>query len=185
MNIRLAKPEDAEAILNIYSYYIENTAISFEYVVPSVEEFKGRIESTLRIYPYIVAEEDGRIIAYAYASQFHSRKAYIYGAELSIYIDKDCRGRGIGKIMYDEIIKILVKQNVIRAYACIAVTNDDNDPHLTNASQRFHEREGFEITGRHIRSGRKFNRWYDVVWMEKVINDVYDNPREFIPFPEI
>lgn len=185
MNIRIASPLDAEKILDIYKYYIENTAITFEYEIPCVEEFKGRIEGTLKKYPYLVAEEDGRIIAYVYASQFHSRRAYIYGAELSIYVDKDYRGKGIGKIMYDEIIKLLIKQNVITAYACIAMTDNEDDPHLTNASVHFHEKEGFIISGKHLRSGRKFDKWYDVVWMEKVINDAYDNPEEFIPFPEL
>jgi len=185
MIIRIASPDDVNRILEIYSYYIENTAISFEYVIPSVEEFRGRIEGTLNKYPYIVAEEDGKIIAYAYASQFHTRKAYIYGAELSIYVDKDSRGLGIGPMLYDEIIEILKRQNVITAYACIAMTEDENDPYLTNASVRFHEKQGFTITGRHLRSGRKFGRWYNTVWMERIINDAFDNPAEFIPFPEL
>lgn len=88
VTIRLAVPKDAVNILKIYAPYVENTAISFEYEVPSEAEFRGRIESTLKRYPYIVAEQEGRIIGYAYVSIFHERKAYDWAVETSIYVDK-------------------------------------------------------------------------------------------------
>lgn len=182
MNIRTATPDDAEAILSIYGPYIEKTAITFEYAVPSVEEFRKRIENTLEKYPYLVMEEEGLIIGYAYASQFHTRRAFIYGSELSVYVDVNHKKRGVGKALYDEITRILLKQNVLRLYACIAVTGDENDPYLTNASVDFHEKEGFLLTARHQNAGYKFGRWYDIVWMEKVIGDYVDKPKQFIPF---
>ena len=86
--IRLATPEDAAEMLKIYAHYVVNTAISFEYEVPSEEEFRERIESTLKRYPYIVAEQEGHIIGYAYVSIFHERKAYDWAVETSIYVDK-------------------------------------------------------------------------------------------------
>ena len=101
--IRLATPEDAVEILKIYAPYVENTAISFEYEVPSEEEFRERIESTLKRYPYIVAEQEGRIIGYAYVSIFHERKAYDWAVETSIYVDKDYKRSGCGKLLYQEI----------------------------------------------------------------------------------
>ena len=109
MNIRIARLDDAKRLLDIYGYYVTNTAVSFEYDIPSEEDFCGRIENTLKKYPYLVAEEDGKIVGYTYASQFHSRKAYLHGAELSIYVDREYRGKGIGKRLYREIQDILIK----------------------------------------------------------------------------
>ena len=185
MNIRIARIDDAKRLLDIYGYYVMNTAISFEYEIPSEEDFRSRIENTLKKYPYLVAEEDGKIVGYAYASQFHSRKAYIHGAELSIYVDREYRGKGIGTRLYCEILDILIKQNVLTAYACIAETDDKYDKYLTDGSIRFHQKQGFELTGRHVRSGLKFDRWYNIVWLEKVINDSFDAPKDFIPFSDL
>ena len=185
MNIRVACLDDVKRLLEIYGYYVINTAVSFEYEIPTEEEFCSRMENTLKNYPYLVAEEDGKIVGYAYASRFHSRKAYTHGAELSIYLCKDYRGKGIGKKLYKEIQDILFKQNVLIVYACIAETENSEDLYLTDASIRFHLKEGFEITGRHVRSGLKFNHWYNVVWMEKIINDAFDAPKDFIPFSHL
>ena len=115
--IRLAVPKDAVNILKIYAPYVENTAISFEYEVPSEAEFRGRIESTLKRYPYIVAEQEGRIIGYAYVSIFHERKAYDWAVETSIYVDKDCKRSGCGKLLYQVLEKILKKQHISNLYA--------------------------------------------------------------------
>lgn len=87
--------------------------------------------------------------------------------------------------MYDEMMGILIKQNVLTAYACIAETENKEDKYLTDGSIRFHQKQGFEITGRHVRSGLKFNRWYNIVWMEKVINDSFEEPKDFIPFSDL
>lgn len=185
MNIRYATAEDAKDILAIYKPYIENTAITFEYEIPSVEEFANRITNTLTKYPYLVMEDHGDIVGYAYASQFRTRKAFEHGAELSIYVNQTMRGKGIGKALYHALIDLLIKQNIFIAYACIAVTDDEADPYLNNDSIYFHEKEGFVLTGKHARSGYKFHRWYDVIWMEKVICDTFENPKKFLPFAEL
>ncbi len=118
--LRIATEDDAEKLLNIYGYYVENTAITFEYEVPSVEEFQGRIRRILREYPYLVAEEDHKLVGYAYASRFHERKACDWAVETAIYVDKDVRKQGIGKKLYEALEKALALQNVISLNACIA-----------------------------------------------------------------
>ncbi len=94
MNIRLANKNDAAALVAIYAPYVEKTAITFEYDVPSVEEFSGRIEKTLKKYPYLVAEENGEIFGYAYVSTYDNREGYNWAAELSVYVASESRGRG-------------------------------------------------------------------------------------------
>ena len=95
MKIRMATAEDSKGILEIYRPYIEETAISFEYEVPGIDEFSDRVSGILMDYPYLVAEEDGRILGYAYATRFKARKAYDHVVEVSIYVDRDAKGRGI------------------------------------------------------------------------------------------
>ena len=119
MVIRTAKTEDAESLLKIYSYYVENTAISFEYVTPSPEEFRKRISDTLKKYPYIVIEEDGLIKGYAYAGVFKGRAAYDHCCEVTIYVDRDSKGKGYGRLLYDALEKALKNQGMINLYACI------------------------------------------------------------------
>jgi len=96
MNIRLATPSDAATLLAIYAPYVENTAITFEYEVPTIEDFANMIEKTLEKYPYLVAEEDGLILGYAYASTYYARAAYDWAVELSVYVSQDARGKGVG-----------------------------------------------------------------------------------------
>ena len=184
VTIRRAVPKDAVNILKIYAPYVENTAISFEYEVPSEAEFRGRIESTLKRYPYIVAEQEGRIIGYAYVSIFHERKAYDWAVETSIYVDKDCKRSGCGKLLYQGLEKILKKQHISNLYACIAYTEHE-DEHLTNDSMHFHEHLGYELVGTFKKCGYKFNRWYDMIWMEKMIGEHPAEPEAFIPFSEM
>ena len=183
--IRLATKEDASAIREIYAPYVLDTAITFEYDVPSVEEFEKRIENTLKNYPYFVAEDESGIVGYAYASQFRTRAAYIHGAELSIYIKNDYHKKGLGRMLYTELAKCLSKQNVFVMYGAIAATSRNDDEHLTDASIKFHEKMGFKLTAKHENCGIKFGKWYDIVWMEKRLSEPVENPPAFIPFPEI
>lgn len=184
LKFRTAKAEDAEALLKIYAPYVKDTAISFEYEVPSVEEFGGRIARTLERYPYIVAEKDGVIMGYAYVSTFHERKAYDWAVETSIYMRRECRGNGYGRQLYQALEDILKKQHVSNLYACIAYVEPE-DEHLTNASMHFHERLGYKLTGTFKKCGYKFNKWYDMIWMEKIIGEHPENPEPFIPFCEL
>lgn len=105
MKIRLAVPEDAGKLLEIYTPYVRETAITLEQTVPSADEFRTRIENTLKNYPYLVAEEDGKIVGYAYGSSFHSRESYKHSAEVSIYVDREYHGQGIGKMLYQTLEK--------------------------------------------------------------------------------
>ena len=168
--IRPASIADAESILNIYSHYVQNTAISFEYDVPSIEEFEGRIAHTLEKYPYLVAEQDGVILGYAYGSQFHERAAYNWCAEVSIYVDVNARKAGLGRLLYEALEKALQEQGILNLYACIAYT-DEEDEHLNNNSAQFHAHLGYEQIGRFHKCGYKFKRWYDMIWMEKFIGE--------------
>lgn len=168
--IRSAVTKDAESILKIYSHYVKNTAISFEYDAPTLEEFKGRIAHTLEKYPYLVAEQDGKIIGYAYGSQFHPRAAYQWCAEVSIYVDANTRKCGVGRILYEALEEALNNQGILNLYACIAYT-DNEDEYLNNNSAQFHAHLGYEQIGRFHKCGYKFNRWYDMIWMEKIIGE--------------
>lgn len=168
--IRRAAVSDAEAIRRIYEPYVVNTAVTFEYDVPTAEEFSERISSTLKRYPYYVAEMNGKVVGYAYAGQFHQRAACAWAAELSVYVDKSARGMCIGKTLYSYIERDLKEMGVINAYAVIAYTSE-NDPYLTKDSVYFHKKLGFEQVGRLNKCGYKFNRWYDLIYMEKIIGD--------------
>lgn len=184
ISIREATENDAEEILDIYRPYVLSTAITFEYDVPSVEEFRERIRNTLKRYPYIVAVEDGKIKGYAYAGIFKNRAAYDMDVELSIYIDEKCKRHGLGKALYSKLEELLKRQNIINLYSCIATPNGEADEYLNNDSVLFHERLGYRIVGEFRRSGYKFNRWYNMVWMEKIIGD-YDKVDDFIPYKNL
>ena len=184
MNIRIANIDDAEQIRDIYMPYVLNTAISFEYEVPSKEEFQNRIRNTLKEYPYFVAVEDDVVVGYAYAGSFHSREAYKHSAELSVYVRQDMRGKGIGRSLYLELEKWLIKQNVYMVHACIA-SPDRQDEHLTDDSEKFHKKMGFEMVGKHHLCGYKFGKWYSIIWMDKSISEKIDTPVAFIPFAKM
>lgn len=182
MKIRLADVKDAEIIRRIYAPYVVNTAITFEYDVPDAAEFEKRIENTLKNYPYLIAEEDGAAVGYAYAGPFRTRAAYRYSAEASIYLDQDWTGRGIGRALYQELEKYLVRQNVFVLYACITETEREYDSNLTDGSIRFHEKMGYTLSGKFCDCGYKFGKWYSMRWMEKQLAPRTDMPEEFIPF---
>ncbi|WP_369282623.1 N-acetyltransferase family protein [Oscillibacter sp. GMB15532] len=164
--IRVATPEDAEALVRIYAPYVEKTAITFEYDVPTVTEFAGRIEEILKRYPYLVAEEDGEILGYACAHALHERAAFGWAVETTVYIAERAKRRGLGKQLYDALEQALAAQNILNLYASIAYPTGE-DPHLTRDSVEFHGRLGYKLVGHFSQCGYKFGRWYDSVWMEK------------------
>lgn len=186
--LRKASPDDAAALLEIYSYYVENTAITFEWEVPSLDDFRERIKNTLRGFPYIVAERDscseggGReILGYAYAGTFKARAAYAWSVESSIYVKKNCRQAGIGRQLLQELENCLRKQNYLNINACIACAGKDkNDPYITDASIRFHEKMGYRLVGEFTDCGFKFKRWYNMVWMEKMLGEHNSEPPAII-----
>ena len=169
-SIRTATPDDAKELVAIYDYYVKETAITFEYETPSVEEFTGRIEKVLEKYPYIVIEKGKEILGYAYASTFKDRDAYQWSVELSIYIQKDVRRAGLGRMLYDELERRLKAQGILNLYACIGYP-DEEDEHLTLDSVKFHEKLGYSMIGKFNKCGYKFGTWYSMVWIEKLIGE--------------
>lgn len=170
MEIRSAAAQDAPRLLEIYAYYVENTAITFEYDMPSESEFRGRIENTLKRYPYLVLIDGGVIRGYAYAGPFHPRAAYRLSAEVSIYLDRAARGRGYGRRLYEALEKELKSRGIRNLYACIASPVKE-DEYLNHDSERFHAHLGFERCGEFHLCGLKFGRWYSMIWMEKLIGE--------------
>ena len=168
--IRSATTADAPRLLEIYSWYVENTAVSFEYTTPSLEEFEGRIAKTLERFPYLVLEDEGVIRGYAYAGLFRTRAAYARCCELSIYLDRNARRRGYGRRLYEEIENRLGEAGFLNLYACITDPIEE-DEYLTRDSEVFHRRLGFEKVGTFHQCGWKFGRWYNMIWMEKLIGE--------------
>ena len=184
LSIRTASAEDAAGLLEIYRPYVEHTAITFEYEVPTVGEFEERITNTLKRYPYLVAEKDHEMVGYAYVSPFKERAAYDWSVETSIYVRKEAKQQGIGRRLYDRLEQILRQQGILNANACIAYPQIE-DEYLTKDSVRFHEKLGYEMVGTFHQCGYKFGRWYDMVWMEKMIGEHRNDQPAMIPFPEI
>ncbi len=185
ITLRIASPDDAAALLRIYAPYIQKTAITYEYDVPSVDEFAGRIAATLEKYPYLVAEADGCIIGYAYAGTFIGRTASDRSVEVSIYIDREYRHSGIGGRLYHALEEILKLQNILNLNAAIACSKDNDDPYVNRNSIEFHAHLGYTVVGQFDRCGYKFGRWYDLMWMEKHIGEHGDSPLPVLRFDEI
>lgn len=182
--LSVASPDDAEKLLEIYAPYVRETAISYEYDVPSVEQFRQRIEKTLENYPYLVAKAGNEIVGYAYASRFELRRAYDWDAETSIYIRRDMRVKGIGRMLYSALEEVLKMQNYVNLVACVAYSEQESE-YLTHDSTRFHEKMGYRLFGHFKNCGYKFGQWFDMTWLEKRIADISDTPQSLIPFPEI
>lgn len=171
--LRLAKPDDAEKLLEIYApFVISNdralSDVSFEYEVPSIEEFAERIKNISADYPYIVCEYDGRLLGYVYAHPYIQRAAYQWGAEVTIYLAPEGQGRGLGKVMYEALEALLRLQGVVVTYACITASNEH--------SVKMHEACGYKIIGTFNNTGFKHGHWLDMVWMEKVIAEYPKQP---------
>ena len=157
--IRIAEKQDIPAILAIYGPYILTSTATFEYDVPTEAEFLQRFETIAAQFPWLVWEENGEILGYAYASPPYSRAAYQWCAEPSVYLHPDARGKGIGKALYaalESILKIL--------YALITGEND--------VSLHFHKKCGYKQMVRFQNCGFKFGRWLDLIWMEKRLKPV-------------
>lgn len=178
MNIRLAKASDASALLAIYGPYVTNTAITFEYDIPSLEEFTQRIISTLENYPYLVAENDqGEILGYAYAHAYKERVAYDWSVEVTIYLSEKAKGQGIGQKLYQALEEELQKQNILVLTACITGGNTH--------SIQFHEKLGYQQVGVFKQIGYKFDQWHDVYWLQKMMGQPTVPMKKMIPYREI
>ena len=182
--VRDATMEDAERILEIYDYYVRNTAITFEYDTPSLDEFKRRMKKTMQRYPYLVILKDGRIEGYAYAGVFIGRAAYDWSCEMTIYLDHNARKCGMGGAIYEALEKALRDMGILNLYACIGSPECD-DEYLTANSADFHVHLGFVKVGEFHQCGSKFGRWYNMIWMEKVIGGHETKQSLIIPYPEL
>ena len=182
--VRNAALEDAERILEIYDHYVKNTAITFEYETPSLKEFKERMERTMQKYPYLVILRDGRIEGYAYAGPFVGRAAYDWSCEMTVYLDHRAQKCGMGRTIYEALERALHDMGILNLYACIGYPEND-DEYLTSNSADFHAHLGFVKVGEFHKCGYKFDRWYNMIWMEKIIGEHTTASPSIICYPDL
>ena len=175
MGLRFAAEADSAALLGIYGQYLD-TPVTFEYVLPTEAEFAARIRDIGGTYPYLVWE-DGRILGYAYAHRRAERPAYQWNAELSVYLDRDCLGRGLGRRLYGALMELLRLQGVRTAYGCVTLPN--------GASEGLHAAMGFHLAGTWHSAGFKCGAWRDVGWFEKAIAPYDAPPAPIRPIGEV
>lgn len=159
ISIRVATGHDAVAIQTIYAPYVVSTAISFEETPPEIDEIKDRIEEISSSYPYLVATENGKVIGFCYASQHRSRAAYRWSVDVTAYVDDPSQGRGVGKVLYRELLRDLEERGFHSAFAGIALPYEK--------SVAFHEAMGFELVGVYREVGFKQGSWHDVGWWQR------------------
>ena len=182
--IRIATEKDASALVAIYSHYVRNTAITYEWDVPTEENFRQRVADTLKQYPYLVWEENGKILGYAYAGRFHPRKSFDWAVEASVYVHKDSRGQGIGPKLYAKLEECLQLQGYVNLNVSIAYPEVE-DEYLTKNSVQFHAHMGYTLCAHFHNCAYKFGRWYDLVWMEKYLCDLPEYPKPPKSFAEV
>ena len=169
MHIRFATKEDISPMLEIYRPYVETTTVSFEYTCPSLEEFTARFEKYTQQFPWLVWEEEGEVLGYAYACAPFTRMAYSWVAEASVYLRKDAHRRGIGTALYRALEAILTKQGYLTLYTLVTSENA--------TSLAFHQAVGYEIRADFPRQGLKMGKALGVTWLEKTLKFV-DYPQE-------
>jgi phosphinothricin acetyltransferase len=161
--IRNVKIDNAAAICEIYKYYIENTINTFEEEPVSIGEMQSRIEEVISIYPWLVFEKDGKVVGYAFANRWKSRRSYRYSAESTVYLSKNMTGQGIGRKLYEALISELCTLGIHSVIGGIALPNP--------ASVALHEKLGFETVAHFKEVGRKFDQWIDVGYWELIIKN--------------
>ena len=177
MPIRFAAPTDCAALLRVYGEYID-TPITFEYTLPTQEEFTARIEGILTFYPYLIWEEDGNVLGYAYAHRIGERAAYQWGAELSVYLDRDHTGRGLGRRLYTALMDLLRLQGIRTVYGIVTLPNEK--------SETLHRGMGFQLQGIDRSAGYKNGAWRDVGRFQRSIapyDPAPEPPRPFVSIP--
>ncbi len=158
-HLRLVTLNDTAELLSIYAPYITDTAVSFEYEVPTLEAYRERIREIAGHYPYLVWEENGHILGYAYAHRQMDRAAYQWNTELSVYLRPEATGKGLGTKLYGALLELLRLQGFKTAYGCVAIPNA--------ASEALHYKLGFHDAGVWHLTGYKNGAWQDVGWYEK------------------
>ncbi len=178
--IRAARTADASTILDIYGPYIQNTAITFEYEIPTAEAFVKRMEGIMSRYPYLVAETGGKVVGYAYAAPYITRSACDWSCEVSIYLAPQAVGQGLGRALYEQLENQLRQMGIVNMYASIACA-DGKDPYVSDYSADFHAHLGFRPVGVFRNCGYKFGRWYHLLWVEKTLN-IHGNEMQPVMF---
>ena len=161
--IRAATVQDVPALLAIYGPYIQETAYTFEYEVPTLDAFRQRFLAITERHPWLVWEENGEILGYAYGERAFERAAYSWVADLSIYLKPSCHGRGIGKALYSAVEEILRQQGYFALYGVVTASN--------TGSCAFHRAMGFRQMAEFPACGWKLGQWHGVVWFEKRLRD--------------
>ena len=175
--IRPALESDLPAILAIYGPYILNSTATFEYEVPTLDAFTARFRGITAQFPWLVWEEDGEILGYAYASAPYTRPAFAWCAEPSIYLRPEARGSGIGAALYKVLEAILLRQGYQVLYALVTQENA--------ASLGFHEKLGYRKMVFFPDCGFKFGRWLGLFWLEKRLKPVEIPTSVPVPWPII
>jgi len=163
LRLREATVDDAAALVEIYRPFVTDTAVSFEAEVPSVAEFAERIRKALAGWAFVVAEEAGQRVGYAYGTSHRARHAYRWSVETSVYLDPAHQGRGLGKRLYARLLDDLAARGFCNAYAGIALPNE--------ASVALHRSVGFVAIGIFPRVGWKLGSWHDVSWWHRSLRD--------------
>lgn len=171
--VRAAAPEDAEQLLEIYTPFVisEDSSlsnVSFELAAPDVEEFRQRIQDISKQFPYLVGEVNGQILGYVYCHPYRERLAYQWAVEVTIYLAPAGQGKGLGRLLYETMEKLLCLQGVTMAYSCITVGNDH--------SIKMHQALGYRLIGTFTNSGYKNGQWLDTVWLEKQLQPCPKQP---------
>lgn len=177
VHFRRATEEDVVSILAIYAPYVTDSAITFEYDVPSEEEFRQRIRTISAEYPYFVCESDGQIIGYAYAHRHMERAAYQWNAEISIYIRQGFTGKGLGKTMCQALIDLLRLQGIRNVFSCVTIPNE--------RSAHLHHSMEFSTEGIFQNAGYKCGKWQTIAWFRKKIAPYTNEPAPFLPISRI
>lgn len=177
VHFRRATEDDVVPILAIYAPYVTDSAITFEYDVPSEEEFRQRIRTISTEYPYFVCESDGQIIGYAYAHRHMERAAYQWNAEISIYIRQGFTGKGLGKTMCQALIDLLRLQGIRNVFSCVTIPNE--------RSAHLHHSMEFSTEGIFQNAGYKCGKWQTIAWFRKNIAPYTNEPAPFLPISRI
>jgi L-amino acid N-acyltransferase YncA len=174
VTISQATAADAAAIVALYAPYVQKTSVTFEYDVPTVEDYRRRIEEITEFFPFFLLREDGVPAGYAYAHFFHPRKAYQWMCETSIYIGENFHRKGYASLLYEKLLDALRRQGFCQA---VAILGCPNEP-----SERFHRAMGFELLGTFPTAGYKLGQWHDVKWYRLSLRPIPDQPRDPLPF---
>jgi L-amino acid N-acyltransferase YncA len=175
--IRLAGPDDAAAVQEIYAPFVTDSVVSFELTPPSEEEMARRLATTLERTPWLVYEADSRVLGYAYAGWHRQRPAYQWTVEVSAYLREEARRRGIARLLYQKLFDVLVLQGFYNAVAGITLPNE--------ASVSFHTAMGFKPVGVYHGIGYKFGAWHDTAWFERDLRPRDANAEDPVPLSYI